>query len=91
MKSCVKHANCDFCQRNFRACSIPRASAHILGQGLGPTVLGLKKVGLSFYIPIVKEDNDKSSAVIISELYINMLWIKIQIILKVVDLYSELH
>ncbi len=53
--------------------------------------MGLKKVGLSFYIPIVKEDNDKSSAVIISELYINMLWIKIQIILKVVDLYSELH
>jgi hypothetical protein len=66
MKSVVKHANCDFCERNFSACSILRASAHILG----PTVLGLNKLGLrqslSAYIPIVKEGDDRSSAVIIS-------------------------
>jgi hypothetical protein len=58
---------------------------------LGRIVLGLNKVGLSAYILIVKEDDDRSSAVLISKKNVAD---KIQIDLsdlKEVDLYSQLH
>jgi hypothetical protein len=52
-----KHAVCNFCARNFPACSTTRASAHILGRA----VLGQKTAGINPCIPIKNKNDDRSA------------------------------
>ena len=52
-----KHAICNFCARNFPACSTTRASAHILGRA----VLGQKTAGINPCIPLKNKNDDRNA------------------------------
>ena len=65
-KSGVKHATCNFCEKNFSSCSTTRVSAHILGRA----VLGQRSAGINPYIPIKRT---MMIGVQISELHKRML------------------